>query len=70
MKPSPPYFGFLLASCGKLQGFVNRGFRKSPNMSFGESDCSDEELSKFVDNVKIENVPSCELKETKGKSTD
>jgi len=58
MKPSPPYFGFLLASCGKLQGFINRGFRKSPHMSYEES--SDEELSKFVENIKLEESKSGE----------
>ncbi|WAR06957.1 PYG1B-like protein [Mya arenaria] len=47
MKPSPPYFGFLLASSGKLQGFVNRGFRKSPNMEYSES--SDDELCKITE---------------------
>lgn len=45
MKPSPPYFGFLLAATGKLQGFVNRGFRKSPHMSYSES--SDDELAQL-----------------------
>lgn len=49
MKPSPPYFGFLLASSGRLQGYINRGFRKSPQMSYEES--SDEELSKFTDKL-------------------
>lgn len=58
MKPSPPYFGFLLASCGKLQGFINRGFRKSPHMSYEES--SDEELSKFVENIQLKQSKSSE----------
>ncbi|KAH3730425.1 CTP synthase 1-like [Dreissena polymorpha] len=52
MKPSAPYFGFLLASCGKLQGFANRGFRKSPNMNYSESsDYDDEELIKINESV-------------------
>ncbi|XP_053396420.1 CTP synthase 2-like [Mercenaria mercenaria] len=71
MKPSPPYFGFLLASCGKLQGFVNRGFRKSPHMSYSESDCSDEELTKFVEKVKIDKDKSMAVgatHEIKGKN--
>ena len=70
MKPSPPYFGFLLASCGKLQGFVNRGFRKSPHMSYSESDCSDEELSKFVDKVNLESGASVKVAAASATSTD
>ncbi|KAK7108848.1 CTP synthase 1-like isoform X2 [Littorina saxatilis] len=38
MNPSPPYLGFLLASCNKLTQFAQRGFRPSPRMSFCESD--------------------------------
>jgi hypothetical protein len=73
MKPSPPYFGFVLASCGKLQGLVNRGFRKSPHMSYSESDCSDEELCKFVDKVNINSDTSVKVAaatclDVKGKS--
>ena len=55
MKPSPPYFGLLLASCGKLQGFANRGFRKSPHMSYSEDEVSDEEeIVKITENLKME----------------
>lgn len=64
MKPSPPYFGFLLASSGKLQGFVNRGFRKSPHMSYSGSE--DEDLCKFVDSIHLKH----DVKGATGKSND
>lgn len=43
MKPSPPYLGLLLASCGRLQNFANRGFRLSPRLSYSEDDLSDDD---------------------------
>lgn len=43
MKPSAPYLGLLLASCGKLQHYAGRGFRPSPRMSFCEDSDSVEE---------------------------
>lgn len=30
IKPSPPYFGLLLASAGKLQSYLAKGCRLSP----------------------------------------
>lgn len=55
MKPSPPYFGLLLASSGKLQGFANRGFRKSPHMSYSEDEASDEEeIVKITKDLRLE----------------
>lgn len=30
IKPSPPYFGLLLASAGKLQSYLQKGCRLSP----------------------------------------
>ena len=42
-----------MASCGKLQGFANRGFRKSPHMSYSEGD-SDEEVAELVGDLKVE----------------
>uniref|UniRef100_A0A4W3ITA8 CTP synthase n=1 Tax=Callorhinchus milii TaxID=7868 RepID=A0A4W3ITA8_CALMI len=32
MKPSPPYLGLLLASTGKLNGYIQRGCRLSPRI--------------------------------------
>lgn len=34
LKPSPCYLGFILASCGKLQSYLARGGRLSPQSSF------------------------------------
>ncbi|KAG2460926.1 PYRG1 synthase, partial [Polypterus senegalus] len=34
MKPSPPYFGLLLAAAGKLNSYLQRGCRLSPSCSF------------------------------------
>lgn len=45
LKPSPPFMGFILASVGKLQNYINHGCRLSPrNLSDESSD--DEELMK------------------------
>lgn len=30
IKPSPPYFGLLLAAAGKLQSYLTKGCRLSP----------------------------------------
>ena len=43
MKPAPPYFGLLLASCGKLQSYLSRGCRLSPRSRISESDTSGDE---------------------------
>jgi hypothetical protein len=67
MNPSPPYFGFLLAASGKLQGFVNRGFRKSPHMSYSESE--DDEICKIVDNMSINKDCTVESTLAVGSST-
>ena len=42
-KPSPPYFGLLLASCGKLEAFLKNDGQRSPeevNNSFYSSESS------------------------------
>ncbi|XP_071112433.1 CTP synthase 1-like [Haliotis cracherodii] len=56
MKPSPPYLGLLLASCGRLQSFANRGFRLSPKMSYceDEDELSDEELTNITSQMNID----------------
>ena len=41
MRPSPPYLGLILASCGKLQSYLNKGCRHSPDV---ELDSSDDEM--------------------------
>ncbi|KAL5457407.1 hypothetical protein EMCRGX_G034659 [Ephydatia muelleri] len=44
MKPSPPYLGLLLASCHKLDTYLQRGCRLSPRASFDfENDSGDDE---------------------------
>ncbi|XP_019647801.1 PREDICTED: CTP synthase 1-like [Branchiostoma belcheri] len=43
MRPSPPYLGLLLASCGKLQSYISRGCRHSPREPSFYSDTSSEE---------------------------
>lgn len=44
MKPSPPYLGLVLASCGKLTSYINRGCRLSPRQLPSDVESSDEEL--------------------------
>lgn len=41
MAPSAPYLGLILASSGKLKGFVSRGYQLSPRASY-EYDPEDE----------------------------
>jgi len=42
LKPSPPYLGLLLASCGRLKSYLERGGRLSPDSQF--DDDSEEDL--------------------------
>ena len=59
MKPSPPYLGLLLASCGKLQAYANRGFRPSPRMSFCEDDYdTDEDLEDSASQLTVDKPAS------------
>ncbi|TKS82349.1 CTP synthase 1 [Collichthys lucidus] len=37
IKPSPPYFGLLLAAAGKLQGYLNKGCCLSPRDTYSGS---------------------------------
>ncbi|XP_003384096.1 PREDICTED: CTP synthase 2-like [Amphimedon queenslandica] len=49
LKPSPPYLGLILASCGKLQNYIARGCIPSPRCSYEYySDDSDTELNDEV----------------------
>ncbi|XP_065837653.1 CTP synthase 1-like [Oscarella lobularis] len=51
LKPSPPFLGLLLASCNKLQLFIERGCRISPSHEFGsiaQSDSDDEEVIAYT----------------------
>ena len=41
MAPSAPYLGLILASGGKLKGFISRGYQLSPRASY-EYDPDDE----------------------------
>ncbi|KAI0217671.1 CTP synthase 1 [Lamellibrachia satsuma] len=43
MKASPPYFGLLLAACGKLPYYLSRGCRLSPQMPNSEESGSDDD---------------------------
>ncbi len=53
MKPSPPYLGLLLASCGKLNSFLSRGCRLSPHVhtaiGYSDSDISDDDDSEVAE---------------------
>ncbi len=43
MKASPPYFGLLLAACGKLPYYLSRGCRLLPRTPYSETDGSDDD---------------------------
>lgn len=49
LKPSPPFMGFILASVGKLQNYLNQGCRLSPRQMSDESS-EDEENLRFQKN--------------------
>lgn len=44
LKPSPPFMGFILASVGKLQSYLNQGCRLSPRQFSDESSEDEENL--------------------------
>ncbi|XP_023238773.1 CTP synthase 1-like [Centruroides sculpturatus] len=44
LKPSPPYLGLILASCGKLNSYLSRDFRLSPRYG-SEVESSDDEIA-------------------------
>jgi len=45
LKPSPPYLGFILAACGKLERYLSRGSRLSPQASIKSlSSLNDDEI--------------------------
>jgi len=50
MKPSPPYLGLILASCGKLSSFLNRGCRMSPRSNLSEESSYSDTDSSVEDN--------------------
>ena len=51
LAPSPPYFGLILASVGKLSGFLAHGCQSTtPSQELSEAD-SDEEISSMVRNL-------------------
>ena len=51
LAPSPPYFGLILASVGKLSSFLSHGCQSTtPSQELSEED-SDEEISSMVRNL-------------------
>ncbi|XP_075552607.1 CTP synthase isoform X2 [Dermacentor variabilis] len=48
LKPSPPYMGLVLASCGRLNGFLLRGCRMSPRQLSDIGSSSEDELHEPV----------------------
>lgn len=48
LKPSPPYMGLVLASCGRLNGFLLRGCRMSPRQLSDVGSSSEEEVHEPV----------------------
>uniref|UniRef100_A0A6Q2XGL6 CTP synthase n=1 Tax=Esox lucius TaxID=8010 RepID=A0A6Q2XGL6_ESOLU len=50
IKPSPPYFGLLLASAGKLQSYLQKGCRLSPRDTYSDrsgGSSPDSEIAEF-----------------------
>ena len=45
MKPAPPYFGLLLASCGKLSSYIAKSYSSMPNNQHSDSELSEDELA-------------------------
>ena len=52
--PSPPFLGLILAACGNLQAYLERGSRLSPRFFYGsemseyKDDSSDEEVKETL----------------------
>ncbi|KAG0445142.1 hypothetical protein HPB47_019246 [Ixodes persulcatus] len=44
LKPSPPYLGLVLASCGRLSNFLVRGCRMSPRHASDMDSTSEDEM--------------------------
>ncbi|XP_078094413.1 CTP synthase 1 isoform X2 [Mustelus asterias] len=49
MKPSPPYFGLMLAASGKLQRYLEKGCRLSPRDTYSDQSGSSSPDSEIVD---------------------
>jgi len=59
MKASPPYLGLILASCGKLTSYLNRGCRISPFNACDDSDISEEEdISEELSKITVKSSSS------------
>uniref|UniRef100_UPI00398F3199 CTP synthase 1b isoform X2 n=1 Tax=Pristiophorus japonicus TaxID=55135 RepID=UPI00398F3199 len=56
MKPSPPYFGLMLAAAGKLQRYLERGCRLSPRDTYSDQSGGSSPDSEIVD-LKLPSVP-------------
>lgn len=50
LKPSPPFMGLILASVGKLPGYLNMGCRFSPRQTSDESSDEEEKNIRFMTN--------------------
>ena len=55
MAPSAPYLGLILASSGKLKGFVQRGYQLSPRASYeyDPDDELDDEVTQALGRVEL-----------------
>lgn len=55
MAPSAPYLGLILASSGKLKGFVSRGYQLSPRASYeyDPEDELDDEVTQALGRVEL-----------------
>ena len=52
LAPSPPYFGLILASVGKLSSFLSHGCQSTtPSQELSGEEDSDEEISSMVRNL-------------------
>ncbi|XP_057307359.1 CTP synthase 1-like [Hydractinia symbiolongicarpus] len=61
LKPSPPYLGFLLASSGKLESYLQRGGRLSPRSSFNDIEEESENVYKCTE----ETATNCNVEKDK-----
>uniref|UniRef100_A0A674D7Z3 CTP synthase n=1 Tax=Salmo trutta TaxID=8032 RepID=A0A674D7Z3_SALTR len=56
IKPSPPYFGLLLASAGKLQSYLQKGCRLSPRDTYSDQSGSSTPDSEIAESISQEFV--------------
>ena len=57
MSPSPPYLGFIMAACNKLQGYLTRNCQLSPRASYDYDSEHDDEVTQAFSRMSASTSP-------------